>query len=295
MTNDIVPINNNQSIIPKQADTDEQVIALWLHGRSRATQRVYLSDIENFLGFVNKRLSKVILRDLQAYSDFLVERELMPATRHRMLSAVKSLFGFAHKIGFLQFDVGRALRLPKFKDTISERILSESELQKMIGMEPKLRNQLILRVLYATALRISEFCHQLRWDSLIKRENGGQVTVLAKGGKTHTVLILEPLWSDFMRLRRSAASDGADVFHGRNGKPLITTQVWRIVKRAAERAGISKVVSPHVLRACHATHAIEHNCPIHIVQSTLNHSNVSVTSRYLRPKESDSSVKYLTI
>jgi site-specific recombinase XerD len=164
----------------------------------------------------------------------------------------------------------------------------------MIGMEPKLRNQLILRVLYATALRISEFC-QLRWDSLIRRENGGQVTVLAKGGKTHTVLILEPLWSDLMRLRCSAVSDGAPVFPGRNGRPLSTTQVWRIVKRAAERAGISKVVSPHVLRACHATHAIEHNCPIHIVQSTLNHSNVSVTSRYLRPKESDSSVKYLTI
>ena len=90
-----------------------------------------------------------------------------------MLSAVKSLLGFAHRIGYLRYDVGKALKLPKFKDTISERVLSESELQMMIGMENDIRNRLILRVLYATVLRISEFC-QLRWEMLVERENGGQ-------------------------------------------------------------------------------------------------------------------------
>ena len=233
--------------------------------------------------------------DLQGYYDYLDERGLMPATKRRMLSAVKSLLGFSHRIGYLRFDVGKALRLPKFKDTISERILTEPELQKMIGMTSNLRNQLILRVLYATALRISEFC-QLRWGSLIEREEeGGQATVFAKGGKTHTVLILEPLWSALMNFRHSSATDDSPVFPGRDGKPLSPAQVWRIVRRAAKRAGISKVVSPHVLRACHATHAIEHNCPIHIVQSTLNHSNISITSRYLRIKAKDTSAKYLTI
>ena len=295
MGNEIIPYpDDDDSIIPKQADTDEQVIALWLHGQSTSTQRVYLNDIRHFHHYVQKSLAEVILMDLQGYADYLVDRQLMPATRHRMLSAVKSLLGFAHRIGYLRFDVGKALKLPKFKDTISERILSEAELQKMIGLESNTRNQLILRLLYATALRVSEFC-QLRWNMLVERENGGQVSVLAKGSKTHTVLILEPLWSDLLIFKSSSAVDDSPVFAGRKRKPLSTTQVWRIVKRAAERAGISKVVSPHVLRACHATHAIEHNCPIHIVQSTLNHSNVSTTSRYLRLKEQDSSSKYLTL
>ena len=202
MTNEITRTNDS-SIIPRQANTDEQVIALWIHGRSSQTQRVYLSDIATFLGYVDKNLSGVTLMDLQGYYDYLNDRGLIPATRRRMLSAVKSLLGFSHRIGYLRFDVGKALRLPKFKDTISERILTEPELQKMIGMTSNLRNQLILRTLYATALRISEFC-QLRWGSLIEREDGGQATVFAKGGKTHTVLILEPLWSALMNFRHSS-------------------------------------------------------------------------------------------
>jgi len=294
MANEIVPFNDDNPIIPRQAENDEQVMALWLHNRPRSTQRVYLYDVSHFTHYVQKRFPEVILRDLQGYSDYLEDRELMPSTVHRMLSAIKSLIAFAHRIGYLRYDVGKALRLPKFKDNISERILSEAELQKMIGMETNLRNQLILRVLYATALRVSEF-GQLKWGSLIERENGGQTTVLAKGEKTHTVLILEPLWNDLLKYKHDSATNDTPVFPGRNNKPLSTTQIWRIVKRSAKRAGITKIVSPHVLRACHATHAIEHNCPIHIVQSSLNHSNVSVTSRYLRLRETDSSSKYLTI
>ena len=294
MRNEIVPQGHDGQITPKQADNDEQVIALWLHGQSKATQRVYLHDIGFFYQFINKDLSGVILKDLQGYYDYLIDRELMPATRHRMLSAVKSLLGFAHRIGYLSYDVGKALKLPKFRDTISERILSESELQMMIGMENHIRNKLILRLLYATALRVSEFC-QLRWEMLVERESGGQATVLAKGSKTHTVLILEPLWSDLLDYKNISNGDDTPVFVGRKGKPLSATQVWRIVKASAQRVGIKKVVSPHVLRACHATHAIEHNCPIHVVQATLNHSNVSVTSRYLRMNDKDTSAKYLTL
>ena len=117
MKSDIVPHEDHYSIVERQADTDEQVISLWLHGLSKQTQRVYMSDIKQFVCFTNKLFTTAKLRDLQEFSDSLVGRHLKPSTIHRILSAVKSLFSFAHKIGYLKYDVSRPLKLPKFKES----------------------------------------------------------------------------------------------------------------------------------------------------------------------------------
>ncbi len=69
------------------------------------------------------------------------------ASRARKLSAVKSLLSFGHRIGYLPFDVGRPVRLPRIKDTIAERILSEEVVLNMIAFEPSQRNKALLRLL----------------------------------------------------------------------------------------------------------------------------------------------------
>ena len=73
--------------------------------------------------------------------------ELSDASRARKLSAVKSLLSFGHRIGYLPFDVGRPVRLPRIKDTIAERILSEEVVLNMIAFEPSQRNKALLRLL----------------------------------------------------------------------------------------------------------------------------------------------------
>ena len=78
--------NNEGLSIPKQADTDVQIIALWLHGRSKQTQRVYGSDIKQFLGNVQKPFAVVTLGNLHSFADYLEERGLQSTTRHRILS-----------------------------------------------------------------------------------------------------------------------------------------------------------------------------------------------------------------
>jgi len=93
-----------------RADSDTQLLEIWLHGRSRHTQRAYRADVEHFLAWVRKPLLEVTLADLQQYADSL--GELAPASRYRTLSSIKSLLGFAHRTGYLPYDVGRALRLP---------------------------------------------------------------------------------------------------------------------------------------------------------------------------------------
>src|SRR5437899_9279120 len=89
----------------REAASDEQLLKLWLHGRSPNTQRAYRGDATRFLTVVAKPLRRVTLADLQDFADSL--SGLAPASQCRILSSVKSLLAFAHRIGYLPFDVGR--------------------------------------------------------------------------------------------------------------------------------------------------------------------------------------------
>jgi integrase/recombinase XerD len=279
--------------IVRQAHNDEQVIALWLHGRSVHTQRAYGIDVGRFLKFVNKQLRPVTLVDLQNFADSLAEQDLKPASQHRILAAVKSLVTFAHKIGYLRFDVGKPLRVPKFRDELAQRILTEAEVQRIIALENNPRNRLLLRVLYCGGIRVSEAC-LLTWKDLQQRERGGQMAVYGKGGKTHSVIIPEPLWGDLISFRRNAP-DEAPLFASRKGGHLHASQVWRIVRKSAKRAGIKKAVSPHWFRHAHASHALDRGAKISLVKETLCHASIETTGRYLHARPGESSSTYLQV
>jgi integrase/recombinase XerD len=284
---------SQQVEVISQADNDEQVVGLWLHGRSPHTQKAYASDIARFFRQVNKPLRRVTLGDLQGFADGLMEEDLKPASQHRILSAVKSLITFSHKIGYLQFDVSKPLRVPKFRDELAGRILTEAEVQRIIGMENHPRNKLLLRVLYAGGIRVSELC-LLKWKDLQERETAGQMTIFGKGGKTHTILIPQPLWGDLLSFRKNS-SEEAPLFRSRKGGHLHPSQVWRIVKKSARRAGIKKAVSPHWFRHAHASHALDRGAKISLVQTTLAHSSIQTTGRYLHAKPGESSSMYLKV
>jgi integrase/recombinase XerD len=291
----MVPSEKIPATLVSQVGNDPQVIALWLHGRSRHTQKAYHADVLRFFTFAGeKSLPQITLRDLQAFSDHLSQEGLEKSSCHRILAAVKSMITFAHRIGYLAYDVSKPLRLPRFKDTLAERILTEPEVQRIIGMESNERNQLLLRVLYASGIRVSELCN-LKWDDLQERgAEGGQITILGKGEKTNIILIPNPLWNDLIRYRNNTASI-EPVFKSRKKGKLNPGHVDRLVRKAAHRAGIQKHVSPHWFRHSHASHALDHGCPIHIVQKTLNHTSVATTGKYLHARPSESSSKYLTV
>ena len=290
----IIPAQVNVSIepsLPRQAETDQQLIDLWLHGRSMHTQRAYRADVERFLQFAGRSLQQARLQCLQDYSDSLNTAALAPATIHRMLSAVKSVLAFGHRIGYLLFDVGRPLRVASVRDTLNERILDEDEVQRILEAERHLRNTAILRLLYFAGIRVSELC-SLRWKDVQTRDQGGQITVLGKRGKTRSILVPERTWMLLTALRGDASGDGP-VFRSRRDGSIHPSQVLRIVRRASKRAGITKPVSPHWFRHAHASHSLDRNAPISLVQQTLGHADISTTGRYLHARPSDSSSRYL--
>ena len=284
---------SGETEIVRQAHNDEQVISLWLHGRSPHTQKAYTGDIVRFFKYVNKQLRHITLGDLQGFADSLIKEELKPASQHRILAAVKSLTGFSFKIGYLRYDFSKPLRVPKFRDELSERIMTEAEVQRIIGMENHPRNKLILRILYCSGIRVSSLCG-LCWKNVQQRKTGGQMTVYGKGGKTHTIIIPEPLWGDLMAYKNTDIDD-SPLFRSRKGGHLHPSQVWRIVKKSAVRAGIKKAVSPHWFRHAHASHALDRGAKISLVKETLSHSSIQTTGRYLHAKPDESSSTYLQV
>jgi site-specific recombinase XerD len=295
MENDITIIEPTDSLPTLGADNDARLIELWLHGRPATTQRSYRTESRRFLAHMAKPLHQVTLGDLQGYADALDAAGLQPATRRRILAAVKSLFSFSHRLGYLSFDTAKPLRLPPLRDTLAERIIEESSLLRMIDLEPNPRNATMIALMYGAALRVSELVG-LRWRDVQARSNGqGQITVLGKGAKTRTILLSANVFSRLIVLRAGAGDDEA-VFASRKGRGhLNPSHVLRITKRAARRAGISRSVRNHDLRHSHATHSLERGAPISLVQTTLGHSSIATTGRYLHARPNDSSSRYLPI
>lgn len=286
-----------ESIPARQADSDEHLIDLWLHNRPEETIRTYRASLRRFQTWVGKPLVEVTLGDLAAFWDSL--EALAPATCNRILSSVRSLLAFAHRVGYLPFDVGRPFRLQALPNQLAERILPEADIHRMLNLEADPRNRALLTLLYGSAIRVHELC-QVEWKDLQPQgEQEGQVTVFGKGGKTRSIQLPASVWKLLMELRSGGKAAGP-VFVSRKKKGRQTArvgeeQVWRIVRKAAQRAGITLNVSPHWMRHAHGSHALDRGAPIHLVQATLGHSSVATTGKYLHARPKESSSRFLAI
>lgn len=275
-----------------QASTDDRLVELWLHGRSPHTQRAYRADAGRFRAWAGKPLGAVTLADLQAFANIL---EGADASRYRALSAVKSVLAFGHRLGYLPFDAGRALRLPSVRNRLHERILPEGDVHRILGLEPNPRNRAMLTLLYASGVRVSELCG-LAWRDAQPRGEGGQITVFGKGRVTRSVQLPVPVWRLVLALRGKDAGPADPVFRSRSGGGFLQpVAVLRVVKAAAARAGIALPVSPHWFRHAHASHALDRGAPIHLVQATLGHASVATTGRYLHARPQESSSRFLPL
>lgn len=271
-----------------QASSDAQLIRLWLHGKSRHTQRAYARDVAGLLLVVGA-LRQVTLGDLQDFVDGLSGSA---NSRKRRISAVKSLLSFGNRLGYLPVNVGAKLSVPKVKANLAERILSEEDALRLIHAPAQERDRTMLRLLYGSAARVSELCG-LRWRDVQPRGETGQVTLFGKGGETRVVLLSRATWAALWGLRGEAGLDDP-VFRSRKGGALGTGQVWRIVRQAGLSVGIVGV-SPHWLRHSHASHALERGASVALVRDTLGHATVATTSKYLHARPGESSALFLTV
>jgi integrase/recombinase XerD len=306
--------------LPGMAIVDETFLKTWLFGKAEKTQKAYIADIALLYKHTHQSLQQLRLEDLQSFLGTLAH--LKPSSQARVTAAIKSVLSFGVKTGYLQFNVGAVIKLPKIENTLAERIMSEQQVARMFALENNPRNHAMLVLLYRVGLRAEELCN-LTWAKFQERSEGGQVAVFGKGKKTRFVLIDQDTWNEVMSLRLPDAKSDGYVFRSRQryvyqhdgeGKPVkdaLTgekiilhdshnrfdeSMVHRIVRSAADRAGVLPgKVSPHWMRHAHATHSLEHGAPITLVQDTLGHADIKTTAKYTHVRPNASSGQYLTV
>jgi integrase/recombinase XerD len=277
---------------PAPAPSDDRLVELWLHGRPPRTVKAYLAALNAFrIDVGDKPLRTVTLGDLQHHADTLAH--FKPATRLLRLSALKSLFTFASRLGYLALDPARALRLPKRPDTLSERILAAETIAHVIAAEPDPRHRLLMRFLYATGGRVAESV-AVRWEDCHPHEAAAVITFQeAKGGRPRTVRLPVVVWQELAAVRPEGGKGFVFASGRRADRPINVATAWRWCEEAGRRVGVT--LSPHWFRHAHASHALDRGAPVHLVAATLGHASLATTSRYAHARPGESSGDYLEL
>jgi integrase/recombinase XerD len=184
---------------------------------------------------------------------------------------------------------------------VAKRIIDEFQVRDIIKAARTRRDRIMLSVLYASGMRVSELV-ALSWENVLLRAKGEvQLHVLGKGEVEREILLDADIGQALLSLRGEAPDD-APVFVSRKGGHLHPTAVLGVVKRAARNAGVLKIevttkdgvkpsskVSPHFMRHAHASHAIERGESLAVIKATLGHANISTTNAYLDARPGASS------
>jgi site-specific recombinase XerD len=214
-------------------------------------------------------------------------------TGRQYVLRVKSLLSYAQRLGYTAFNAGATIRVRSDARNrgalLAKRIVSEVDVALLVRGARTRRDRVLLQVLYAAGLRVSELA-ALTWSDVLPRDKGElQLSVTGKGGITRQVLLPEPVGRALMALRGDAGANDPLFASAKTGAKLTERAVLGIVKRAAARAGIEAPISPHWLRHAHASHAIDRGATLPEVQATLGHSNIATTSGYLHARPESSS------
>lgn len=262
---------------------------LWLEfGLSRNTLSAYKSDLELLTKFLLKRKLKLLsLKEvhLSDYFDSLGNRSANTRARH--LSTLKRFFGYLLTSGLIVADPSSAFkqnksgrRLPK---TLSEDdvflLLSAPNTSDDYG----LRDRAMLELTYAAGLRVSELV-ALELDSVNLKQ--GVLRIMGKGKKERLVPVGDEaiFWLKryITKSRAILAKENHSnaVFLSRLGLRMSRQSFWHLVKKYCILVGLKETVSPHTLRHCFATHLVNNDADLRIVQTLLGHSDISTTQIY---------------
>jgi integrase/recombinase XerD len=264
-------------VLPHVQTDEETLVALWLaNTQSPNTRRAYEREWRQFMEFANRPIRTIRLETVVQYLGYLEEQGLKPASVNRALAALRSLFSFAQKTGFMAFNPAAGAKPRRVRRTIANRILSREQVREVIELMPTPEAERLAEFLYQTGARISEALSLRR-----RHVSAGHVELFGKGGKTRTVSIPPAL---------------AEVLMDGEPDDLVFPFSERDVRRWFSYAGFLldiEGLSPHWFRHSHATHALENGCPLHVLRDSLGHSDVGVTSTYLHVRPETSSGDYL--
>lgn len=254
------------------------------------TVDAYLTDLGKLQGFLEAEhidMLLVCLDDLQRFAAGLHDIGIHPRSQARIISGIKSFFHFLVLADYREDNPSELLEGPKIGLRLPE-VLTVEEIDTIIATvdmskNEGQRNRAILETLYSCGLRVSELCN-LKLSDLYFDE--GFIKVEGKGNKQRLVPISPRAIKEikYWLLDRNQARIKKDfedyVFLARWGNGISRIMVFHLIKELAEKAGITKNISPHTFRHSFATHLLEGGANLRAIQCMLGHESIATTEIY---------------
>ena len=249
---------------------------LQLKNCARGTCYRYSREIRLFLAFSNVQEPDLLAPfHVRNYLLFLLEEGMAPSSCKMTLAVLRTFFN----VGLQRPGALNSIPWPKVPIPLPD-IWSTDELVKLFSVIRSLRLRTLLLTAYATGMRISEVCHLQVSD--IDRARGVIRVRHGKGDKARFVPLPPSLLKhlgEFWQLYRPAKPF---LFPGvRSGSPLPNKVPEAGMAQAVSLCGVNKKATPHTLRHCFATHALENGMDLHTLQMILGHASIRTTQRYL--------------
>ncbi|WP_397586831.1 tyrosine-type recombinase/integrase [Sphingobium fuliginis] len=254
---------------------------MMMRGLGPHTQKDYIRHVKRLTAFLGRPPDTATEEDLRRFQLMQHESGFRPTTINGTVSALRFLYNVTLK----RRDLSRALVITRIVPRLPE-VLSVEEAARLLQAAPGIKYKAALGVAYGAGLRVSEVAH-LKVDDidskrmLIRVEQG-------KGGKDRNAM-LSPQLLELLRMwwcegrKRGVLIPHGWLFPGQTvTDPISTRQLHRAVQEAAEVAGIRKRVSPHTLRHSFATHLLEQDVDIRVIQVLLGHSKLETTALYTK-------------
>ena len=254
------------------------------------TVEAYIGDVEKlalFLGGADALLD-VTVEGLREFIASLADVGINARSQARILSSLRSFYGFLKLDGYIASDPTEMLKSPKIgmhlPDVLTlqeiDDIINAIDLSKKEGQ----RNRAMIEVLYSCGLRVSELCGLKMSDLYIDEQF---IRVTGKGDKQRLVPIseraiaeLEAYFTDRNMIPVKPGYEDYVFVSERLKKNLSRIMVFHFIKQLVLSAGIKKGVSPHTFRHSFATHLLEGGANLRVIQAMLGHESIATTEIY---------------
>ncbi len=253
-------------------------------GLSSNTSSAYNSDLIKYMRYINKGIDNISNNDIEKYIEHLKKEKLSSSSIARNIVSIKNFHKYISRVYNIK-DPSEAIERPRISKRLPN-VLSIEEVDNLLDIKTDTvfdyRNKAMLELIYATGLRVSELVNLSVNDLDI---SNASVRCFGKGRKERIIPIgdiaIEAL-NKYLEKRNNMLKGYITdyLFINNHGKKLTRQGFFKILRMIAYNKGIKKEFSPHTLRHSFATHLLENDVDLRIIQELLGHENISTTQIY---------------
>lgn len=246
----------------------------------------YETDILEFFEYLKKEnldLYDVKYSDIRFLLDYYDKEKLKNYSIRRKISSLKGFYKYLTREGKVDDNPFSYVTLPKCEKKLPQylnyneviEIFDTIDTSNLLG----LRNRLIMELLYATGVRVSELVNIKIGDIDI---NNRSIKVVGKGNKER-IVFFNQITKKILKKYLSESNDVRKVEYliiNNNGKKITTRGIQMIINKVIDETSIIKHIHPHILRHTFATHLLNNGCDLLTVQELLGHESISTTGIY---------------